>query len=110
MKFEISGTVIRIGATKQITEKFAKREFVVAVDEDTKWPQNIGFESTGDRMAALDTVGVGDVVKVEFELRGRDSNKNGETRNWTTLGAWRVDVTKKNSRPASSASTDDIPF
>jgi hypothetical protein len=59
-------------------------------------------------MSMLDAVGPGDEVRVEFELRGRDTNKNGEIRNWTNLGCWKIDVTKKSSVNAESA--DSLPF
>lgn len=108
-KFEVNGVVLRVNPVKQISDKFSKREIIVEIDRDSKYPQAIQFEATGDRMIALDAVGPGDEVRVEFELRGRDTTKNGETRNWTNLGCWKIDVTKKSTTPIA-ATADDLPF
>ncbi len=115
MAYELKGTVHRIGEVKQITEKFSKRELVVFV-EDGKYPQTVSLEASGDRMALMNDLSVGDAVTVSFNLRGRETNKNGEARVWNSLDIWKVERTsaaKTNSGgydPSASTNTDDLPF
>lgn len=48
MAFDITGKLHVINDTKQVSERFSKREFVLEV-ADGKYPQFIQFELTGDR-------------------------------------------------------------
>lgn len=80
---KISGKIVYIYPTQQLQSKsgnaFYKRDFVIAVqsfDRDTGEPtideDNIPMLSlTGDRCSQLDTIRHGDIVTVDFYLRGR---------------------------------------
>ena len=68
MAYEIKGTVRSVSEVKQVTEKFAKRELIVETGLDTKYPQVIQLESSGDRNALLDAVGAGDTVTVPVTI------------------------------------------
>ena len=68
--FKLTGSVKLIHATAQITEKFAKREFVVT-DTTSQYPQDILFQATQDKCGLLDQFQAGDQVEVSFNLRGR---------------------------------------
>lgn len=88
---KITGKVLYIYPAQQLTSKsgnaFSKRDFVLAVQrfdpdtgeatiDDTNTPQ---LTLTGDRSSQLDNVKQGDIVTVDFYLRGRryrdESNK-----------------------------------
>lgn len=109
MAYEIKGRVKSVSEVKQVTEKFAKRELVIEVDPDGKYPQVVQFETSGDRNALLDDVGEGDIVTIQFDLRGR-AKKDGDGA-WNTLSVWKVKVEErtKNARGTDS-SQDSIPF
>lgn len=110
MGIEVTGTIHRVGALKQMSERFSKREFVVELNDNPKYPQYVQFEASNDRAAQLDGVGFGDQVRVEFSLRGREwKSPAGETKYFNSLDAWKVEVTKKNPTPTADA-TSDIPF
>lgn len=80
---KISGRIVYIYPTVQLQSKsgnaFLKRDFVIAVqsfDRDTGEPtideDNIPLLSlTGDRCSQLDAIKKGDIVTVDFYLRGR---------------------------------------
>lgn len=91
MSFEIKGTLYTIFPTKQVTERFTKREFVVET-KDGKYAQTILLQFTGDKVNALDGYSVGDEVRVEFNLRGRETNRNGESKFWNSLDAWKIEA------------------
>jgi len=47
--FNVKGRIHQIGSVEQITEKFRKCEFVIELDADSKYPQTVLFQATGDR-------------------------------------------------------------
>ena len=69
MAMEASGKLHTIFDTKQVSERFAKREFVVELTDNPKYPQVVLFQLTGDRCAQLDGLRVGDSVRIEFSCR-----------------------------------------
>lgn len=127
--FKLTGTVKVIKDTVQVTEKFAKREFVIN-DASSMYPQDILFQSVQDKCSMLDGYTEGDNVEVSFNLRGREwTSPHGEVKYFNTLDAWRIEKVGQgmpqggpsdmnlNPVPASapSASTeaaedDDLPF
>lgn len=89
--FKIEGVIKVVKDTVQVTEKFAKREFVVT-DSDSMYPQDISFQSVQDKCAMLDGFKEGDNVEVSFNLRGREwTSPRGETKYFNTLDAWRIE-------------------
>jgi hypothetical protein len=90
MAIEITGKLHKIFETKQVTERFTKREFVVEV-QDGKYPQLVLFQLTGDRCANLDSHQEGQDVRIEFNLRGREwTSPRGEVKYFNSLDVWRL--------------------
>lgn len=87
---EFNGTIVRIGETEIVSDKFQKRAFVVSDNHD-QYPQNIQFELHQSKCDTIDSFKVGDAVKVSFNLRGRDwTDKDGQVKTFNTLQAWAV--------------------
>jgi hypothetical protein len=119
MGFETSGRLHLVSDTKQVTERFRKREFVVELADNPRFPQFVQFELTGDRCDHLDGFEVGDEVRVEFSLRGREwKSPRGETKYFNSLDVWTVVRMGEGGarRPARDEeepplpSDDDVPF
>jgi hypothetical protein len=92
MGIEISGTLHAIFEANQVTERFRKREFVVALGDNPRYPQHVIFQLSGDRCENLDGFSVGDEVRVEFQLRGREwHSPQGETKYFNSLDVWGID-------------------
>ena len=118
MGFETSGRLHVISDTKQVTERFRKREFVVKIGDDSRFPQYVQFELTGDRCEQLDDYEVGEEVRVEFSLRGREwKSPRGETKYFNSLDVWTLqragagrarDPFQADEPPPPS--DDDVPF
>ena len=74
----ISGKVKLINETKEYgSNGFRKREIVLTTQE--QYPQNILVEFIQDRTNLLDAFNVGDLVKIDINLRGREwTNDKGE--------------------------------
>jgi len=64
-----NATIVSIAETMQITDKFKKKEFVVKMGDT--YPQFVKFELTQSNTDQLDFLSEGDVIDVEFQLRGR---------------------------------------
>lgn len=92
MGIEATGTIRVIYETKQVSERFSKREFVLELTDNPKYPQLVQFQCTGDRCAQLDEFSEGDQVRVDFSLRGREwRSPKGETKYFNTLDVWKIE-------------------
>ena len=92
MGIETTGKLHTIFETKQVSERFTKREFVIELADNPKYPQTVLFQLTGDRCAQLDQFSVGDQVRVDFSLRGREwRSPSGETKYFNSLDVWKIE-------------------
>lgn len=129
--FKLNGIVKVVNPTVQVSEKFAKREFVVT-DASSMYPQDIMFQLTQDKCSLADALQVNDQVEVSFNLRGREwTSPQGEVKYFNTLEAWRIDkvgaaagtmpqggpssmsldpVTVVSTQTNVEAADDDLPF
>lgn len=113
MGIEATGKVHVVGDTKAVSAKFSKRPFVLELADNPKYPQHVEFQLTGDRCSQLDGVNVGDTVRVEFSLRGREWNSpSGEVKYFNTLDVWTLEVTSRGTGAASPQRDveGDLPF
>ena len=98
MGIETTGKLHTIFETKQVSERFSKREFVVEITDNPKYPQTVLFQLTGDRCAQLDGMNVGDQITVEFSLRGREwRSPQGEIKYFNSLDVWKVFPARANA-------------
>lgn len=94
MSFTLKGEVKVINDTKQVSEKFKLREFVITTKDE--YPQVIQFQASQDKTALLDNYNVGDQVEVFFNLRGREwTNPQNEVKVFNTLDAWKITAEDK---------------
>ncbi len=124
MSFEIEGKVHKIFPTETKGESFQVRDFVIETTSGT-YVQYIKFQLTQDRCALMDNYNDGDMIKVHFDLRGREWNE----KYFTNLNAWRIEGATGTTAPvneqpvgntnfpsaddaptATDADTDDLPF
>ena len=116
MGIEAIGRLHTIFPTKQVSERFSKREFVLEL-ADQKFPQTVLFQLTGDRCTQLDALQVGDQVRVDFSLRGREwKSPQGELKYFNSLDVWKIEpVRAQQSRGNGGRRTqhgdmrDDVP-
>ena len=94
MGMQTSGKIHALFDTQQVTERFRKREFVVELADNPRYPQYVMFQLTGDRCENLDGFQVGDEVQVEFSLRGREwKSPKGELKYFNSLDVWTLEKT-----------------
>jgi hypothetical protein len=89
---EVIGKLREVMETKSVSE-FKSREIVVTIDADSRFPQHITLQLTKDKTSLPDTLGLnlGDEVKVQYNLRGREWNGPQGVRYFNTLEAWRIE-------------------
>ncbi len=98
MGMEATGKLHTIYETKQVSERFSKREFVVELADNPKYPQTVLFQLTGDRCSQLDEMRVGDEVRIEFSLRGREwRSPKGEVKYFNSLDVWKIEPARANA-------------
>jgi hypothetical protein len=98
MGIEASGKLHTIFETKQVSERVTKREFVVEIADNPKYPQTVLFQLTGDRCSQLDGMNVGDQVRIEFSLRGREwRSPSGEVKYFNSLDVWKLEPARANA-------------
>ena len=116
---QLSGKLHAIFEVKQITERFQKRDFVVETIDNPTYPQLVILQLTGERCAVMDSFSLGQMVNVEFSVRGREwKSPSGEIKYFNSLDAWTIESDEQNQRPAEEPflseaplpSDEDIPF
>lgn len=123
MAFEVVGKLYRIFPIEQKTSSFQAREFVLEVASGN-YSEYVKFQAVQERCQLLDAFREGDVVRVSFDLRGREWNGKF----FTNLNAWRIEKTEGGAYPPASeakqpadpfpdytaappaTNTDDLPF
>ena len=112
MSYEIKGTVKRVGPVETKGAKAFKTRNLILDVEDGRFPQVVELQATGDRVALLDPLRVGDAVTVTWNLRGREWTGQNGTKVFNSLDVWKLDVTSKAAPSASSGggSDDELPF
>jgi hypothetical protein len=100
---EVTGQLKVKFDTQKVSEKFQKRDFVLATDLNTPYPQYVSFQVTQDKCNLLDQFNEGDELRVQFNLRGREWNGPQGIKYFNTLEAWRLERSSGSSAAASSS-------
>jgi hypothetical protein len=107
MGIETTGKLHTIFDTKQVSERFTKREFVIELADNPKYPQVVLFQLTGDRCTQLDGLAVGDQVRIEFSLRGREwRSPTGDLKYFNSLDVWKIEPVRASAGRSRRDSAD----
>ncbi|RAJ14969.1 DUF3127 domain-containing protein [Olleya aquimaris] len=89
---EVQGKVKLVGETQTFgSNGFRKRELVITTEE--QYPQHILVEFVQDKCDLLNNYQVGQDVKVNINLRGREwVNPQGETKYFNSIQGWRIEA------------------
>ena len=105
---EVTGQLKVKFDTQKVSDKFQKRDFVLATDLSTPYPQYVSFQVTQDKCSILDQFNEGEEIKVQFNLRGREWNGPQGIKYFNTLEAWRLEKAGTTSQPASNQSNSGM--
>lgn len=89
---EITGIIKVIGDTNVFgSNSFKKRDLVITTIE--QYPNDIIIQFTQQRCDLLDSLQVGQNVKVYINIKGREwTNPQGETKYFNTIEGWKIEV------------------
>ena len=89
---EIQGRIKQIFATETVCENgFQKRDLVITTED--QYPNDIIIQFTQSKCALLDTLQVGQKVKVHFNLQGREwTSPQGEVKYFNTVVGWKIEL------------------
>jgi len=120
MSYEVEGKLYKKYDIEKKSDSFQTREFVL-LDDKGQYPNYVKFQLVQDRVNVIDNLDEGSMVKVYFDLRGRE----WQGKFFTNLNAWRIEAIGAESKPKAAAgefpsappglsdegsSYDDLPF
>ena len=89
---EIHGRIKQIFATESVgANGFQKRDLVITTDG--QYPQDIIIQFAQGNCALLDNLQIGQIVKVQFNLQGREwTSPQGEVKYFNTVVGWKIEL------------------
>ncbi len=118
MVFELTGKLVEKFATQQMNDNFRKRDFVIEVSSSfggNQFNDFIKFQLTQDRCSLLDAYEINDFLKINFNIKGRRWEKDGNISYFNSLDAWRIEkIDDFNLKPFDDnliiPDESDVPF
>ena len=110
---EIQGRIKQIFPSQMLGQNgFEKRDLVIVTEE--QYPQTIIIQFTQQRCDLLDSLQVGQIVKVYINIRGREwTNPQGEIKYFNTIEGWKIEVIQTtnvaNQQPVQQPVTQAAP-
>ena len=87
---QIEGIVKVINPTQIVSASFKKRELVITTEE--QYPQHVQIEFQQEKVEDLNSLQVGQKVKVSINIKGREwVSPQGETKYFNTITGWKID-------------------
>ncbi len=94
MAFEITGKVIEIYPTVQVSDKFRKREFVIEKKESGNtavFVDYLKFQLVQDKCDLINESFLHEEIKIWFNLKGNKWERDGKVNYFTNLDAWKIE-------------------
>lgn len=94
MNLEVTGRLHTKYPTQQIKDNFSKREFVLELTEESPsgmvFTNYASFQLVNQSCNLVDQFNEGDLVRVNFNIRGNRWERDGQVKYITNLNAWRI--------------------
>ena len=89
---EIQGRIKEIFSLETVGQNgFQKRDLVITTDG--QYPQDIIIQFTQGNCALLDNLQIGQIVKIHFNLQGREwTSPQGEVKYFNTVVGWKIEL------------------
>lgn len=103
MNLEITGKLIEKYDTQVVSERFKKREFVLELVEEVNGSPYTNYakmQLVQNKCDILDRFNAGDMLRVNFNIKGNRYEKEGRTSYFSNLDAWRLE--KADAAPAGN--------
>lgn len=115
MAFEITGKVIEIYPTVQVSDKFRKREFVIEKKEaggTAVFIDYLKFQLVQDKCDLINESFLQEEIKIWFNLKGNKWERDGKINYFTNLDAWKIEKASGQGREQNFPTNkplEDIP-
>ncbi len=100
MTLEITGKLIEKYDTQVVSDRFKKREFVLELVEEingSPWTNYAKMQLVQNKCEILDRFEIGDMLRVNFNIKGNRYEKEGRTSYFSNLDAWRLEKADMNA-------------
>lgn len=106
---ELSGKLKLKYEEQVVSSKFKKRDFVLSTDLSTPYPNHILIQLTQDKCGMLDNFNIGDELKVQINISGKEWSGAQGIKYFNTISAWRIEKigNSSNSNSQQSQSMND---
>ena len=104
---ELTGKLVIKYDIQSISDKFKKREFVIKTED--MYPQFITLQLVNDKCGLIDPVTVGDDLTVQININGREYTKDGQTKYFNSIEAWKIESKRVESNNYVPAPQPDLP-
>ena len=116
---KFKGEVVFVTPITSVSDKFKKRE--VTLKSQDEYPQYVTFQLTQDKCDLANNLKTGEVVEVQYNLRGRRwEAQDGTIKYFNSIEAWTMSLSSKVENSAvdklrktfdtTDESSDDLPF
>ena len=111
---KFKGEVVFITPTTSVNDKFKKRE--VTLKSQDEYPQYVTFQLTQDKCDLANNLQAGEVVEVQYNLRGRRwEAQDGTIKYFNTIEAWTMSLSSTatpivENKLKKNEESDDLPF
>jgi hypothetical protein len=115
MAFEITGKVIEIYPTVQVSDKFRKREFIIEKKEaggTAVFVDYLKFQLVQDKCDLINESFLQEEIKIWFNLKGNKWERDGKINYFTNLDVWKIEKASASGReqnPPPNKTLEDIP-
>jgi len=95
MSFEVTGKLHAKYETQQVSERFRKREFVLELTEEINgnvYTNYAKMQLVQNKCDLLDRFNEGDMLRVNFNIKGNRWERDGKVNFITNLDAWRIEA------------------
>lgn len=110
--YSIKGTLYDVSKVNNISDRFRKREFVIAIEEkgrDQSWVNYVRLQLENKDVLMIDQFHIGNEIEVTFDIKGSKAEKMGETLFFTNLKAWKIELVDGDIEPPSESSSERQP-
>lgn len=88
---QLTGKVVQVLQTQQVTESFKKREVLIEIAENAQYPETLKIEALQDKVNLFDGLLVGDDIEVDVNLSGKPfTGKDGNLNVFNSLKVWKL--------------------
>lgn len=106
---EVTGILKAKFDTQKVSDRFQKREFVLTTESTTPYPQHVSFQLSQDKCSEIDAHNVGDEIRVQFNLQGREWNGPQGLKYFNTLDAWKIQKAGATSTASKKSTPSEQP-